>query len=285
VYNIGCDALSTVSERRLTVSRRHSAARLLQWAIVALLLLSGAACSSRGRGVPVGTREPDRFLLDRGNEELKEEHWVTAREFFRQLTETYTQSPFRQEAKLGIGDTYLGENTPESLVLAINEFREFLAFYPTHERADYAQYRLALANFKQMRGSQRDQTETKSAITEFETFLAKYPTSSLLPEVQAKLREARDRIGQYEFEVGRFYFRQRWYPGATQRLEALIKQDPGFSHRDAVYYYLAESYLKLRRDAEALPYYERLVEEFTKSEFLDEARTRIAELKTEVSAR
>jgi hypothetical protein len=52
-----------------------------------------------------------------------------------------------------------------------------------------------------------------------------------------------------------------------------------------VYYYLAESYLKLRRDAEALPYYERLVEEFTKSEFLDEARTRIAELKTEVSAR
>jgi outer membrane protein assembly factor BamD len=258
---------------------------LSRWAIVVLLLLSSAACSSKGRGVPVGTREPDRFLFERGSEELKEEHWITAREFFRQLTETYTQSPFRQDAKLGIGDTYLGENTPESLVLAINEFREFLAFYPTHERADYAQYRLAMANFKQMRGAQRDQTETKAAIAEFEAFLTKYPASSLLPEVQAKLREARDRIGQYEFEVGRFYYRQRWYPGAIDRLQTLLKQDPGFTHRDAVYYYLGESLLKVKRDAEALPYYERLVEEFEKSEFLEEARNRLAQLRTEVRAR
>jgi outer membrane protein assembly factor BamD len=136
-----------------------------------------------------------------------------------------------------------------------------------------------------MRGAQRDQTETKAAIAEFEAFLTKYPASSLLPEVQAKLREARDRIGQYEFEVGRFYYRQRWYPGAIDRLQTLLKQDPGFTHRDAVYYYLGESLLKVKRDAEALPYYERLVEEFEKSEFLEEARNRLAQLRTEVRAR
>jgi outer membrane protein assembly factor BamD len=258
---------------------------LMRWAVVMLLLASGAACASRGRGIPAGTPEPDRFLFERGSAELKEEHWITAREFFRQLTETYTQSPFRQEGKLGIGDTYLGEGTPEALVMAINEFREFLAFYPTHDRADYAQYRLAMANFKQMRGAQRDQTETKAAIVEFETFVTRYPSSSLMPEVQAKLREARDRIGQYEYEVGRFYFRQRWYPGAIERLRALLKQDPGFSHRDGVYYYLAESLLKQNRQAEALPYFERLVEEFEKSEFLKDTQARLLELRTEVRVR
>ena len=69
-------------------------------------------------------------------------------------------------AKLGVGDTYLGEGTSQSLVLAIAEFREFLTFYPTNPRADYAQYKLALAHYRQMRAPQRDQTETRAALKE-----------------------------------------------------------------------------------------------------------------------
>jgi outer membrane protein assembly factor BamD len=258
---------------------------MLVLAVVLLAAVAGA-CASRGRGsIPAGTPEPDRFLFERGSEALKEERWLTAREFFRQLTETYTQSSFRQEAKLGIGDTYLGEGTAEALVLAINEFQEFLAFYPTHPRADYAQFRKAMAHFKQMRSAQRDQTETKAAIAELETFVKRYPASALMPEVQAKLREARDRIGQYEYEVGRFYYRQRWYPGAIERLSTLLKGDPEFTRRDAVYYYLAESLIKVNRQAEAVPYFEKLVQEFEQSEFLEEARARLAELKAEARAR
>ena len=49
-------------------------------------------------------------------------------------------------------------------MLAINEFREFLSFYPTQPRADYAQYKLGMAHFRQMRAPQRDQTETRDAI-------------------------------------------------------------------------------------------------------------------------
>ena len=62
------------------------------------------------------------------------------------------------------GDTYIGEDTTESLLLAINEFREFLTFYPTHARADYAQYRLAFAYSEQMLAADRDQTATRDAI-------------------------------------------------------------------------------------------------------------------------
>jgi hypothetical protein len=31
-----------------------------------------------------------------------------------------------------LADAYLGEGTTESLVLAVNEYKEFLTFYPTH---------------------------------------------------------------------------------------------------------------------------------------------------------
>ena len=71
--------------------------------------------------------------------------------YFQQIVDGYPQSPFRPDAKLGVGDAYLGEDTAESVVLAANEFREFLQFYPTNPRADYAQYKLAMSHFEQMR--------------------------------------------------------------------------------------------------------------------------------------
>lgn len=243
------------------------------------LSLWGTACTTSDRRLPVGTPEPDKYLFEKGTEALKERKWLVSREYFREIVDRYPQSPYRAEAKLGIGDTYLGENTAESRVLAINEFREFLTFFPTHPRADYAQYKLGMAHFVQMLAPQRDQTETKEAIREFETFLELYPKSPYADEVRAKLREAKDRLGQSEYRVGLFYYRVKWYPGAVDRFKSLLAADPEYTYRDAVYFYLAESLLKLNRQAEALPYYERLVAEFDKSEYLEQARRRIAELK------
>jgi outer membrane protein assembly factor BamD len=250
----------------------------------ALATATGCTTGAR-RAVPPGTSQPDKFLFDRGMSELQERHWLTAREFFKQVTETYTQSPLRPDAKLAVGDTYLGENTAESLVLGINEFQEFLAFYPTNPRADYAQYQLGMAHFKQMRAPERDQTETRAAIREFQTFVTRYSGSKLMPEVQSKLREARDRLSESEFLVGRFYYRINWFPGAIERLQTVLKQDPEFTRRDGVYFYLGESLVKSNRQAEALPYFERLIAEFDESVHLEEARKRITGLKTQAQGK
>jgi outer membrane protein assembly factor BamD len=248
-------------------------------AAIAIATLSACAGQTRG-AVPTGTSEPDKFLFDKGTAALDQKKWLTAREFFKQVTETYTASPYRPDAKLGIGDTYLGEGTAEALVLAINEFREFLSFYPTNRRADYAQYKLAMAHFRQMRHPQRDQTETREAIKELETFVARYPNSSLMGDAKAKLREAKDRLSESDYLVGYFYYRQKWYPGAIDRFQQLLKNDAEYTQRDAVYYYLADSLTKMKREAEALPLLEKLVHEFEQSEYLAEAQKRITELKT-----
>jgi outer membrane protein assembly factor BamD len=255
--------------------------------LLATALTAGAACgASTGRGsVPTGTLEPDKFLFEKGSTALDAKKWLTAREYFKQVVETYTASPFRPDAKLGIGDTYLGEGTSEALVLAINEYREFLTFYPTNRRADYAQLKLALAHVRQMRGPQRDQTETRDAIRELETFVQRYPNSSLMEEGKTKLREARDRLSESDYLVGFFYFRQRWYPGAIDRFRAVLKQDPEYTGRDAVYFHLGESYVRVQQQAQALPYFERLVEEFQQSEYLEETHKRITEIKATMAAK
>jgi outer membrane protein assembly factor BamD len=248
--------------------------------LAAAVLTAATACGVRHAGlVPPGTSEPDRFLFERGTAALNDRKWLTCREFLKQVVETYVQSPYRPDAKLGIGDSYLGEGTAEALVLAINEFREFLSYYPTNRRADYAQYKLGMAHFRQMRGAQRDQTETREAIRELQAFVDRYPNSSLLPEVRTKLREARDRLSDSDYMVGYFYYRQRWYVGAIHRFRDLLEQDPDFTRRDAVYYYLGEALVKNRQEAEALPVYEKLVSEFERSEYLPDAQRRITELK------
>ena len=259
--------------------------------VMALLMLLGlaaaasmSACASAPKKPPVGTLEPDKFLWERGTRELNQRHWLNAREYFRQLMDSYPQSPYRADAKLGLADTYLGEGSAESKVLAINEYREFLSFYPTHARADYAQYKLGMAHYYQMYGPERDQTETKEAITELKAMVQRYPNSSLIPEALGRLREARDRLSDAEYRVAYFYVKtQKYPPAAIDRLTTLLKEDPEYSRRDAAYYYLALSLMKMNRPAEALPYLDRLIKEFEQSEFLEDAKKLSDTLKTNMA--
>jgi outer membrane protein assembly factor BamD len=248
-------------------------------AFVIVALAAAAACATGPRRPPTGTPDPDKFLFERGTEELNDKDWLTAREYFRQLVDSYPQSEHRGDAKLGVGDTYLGEGTAESYVLAINEFREFLQFYPTHRRAFYAQYKLGMAHFYQMRDPMRDQSETIEAIRELSNFVERFPNSELIKEGRTRLREARDRLGDHELGVGVHYHRVKFYPATVERLKPLLEKDPQFSRRDAVLFYLADSFDKLGRPAEALPYFERLVKEFEQSEFLQRAQLRVDALK------
>jgi outer membrane protein assembly factor BamD len=248
--------------------------------IVTLVAVS-AACSARQTTPPAGTAQPDRFLFERGTEAMKMEEWLNARTYFQQIVDGYPQSPFRPDAKLGVGDAYLGEGNAESAILAANEFREFLQFYPTNPRADYAQYKLAMSHFQQMRAADRDQTETKAALAEFDVFFQKFPNSPLTPEVKQNWRIARDRLSESSYRIGMTYYRIRWNPGAIERFREVLRDDPGFTGRDGVYFYLAESLARTDKTPEAIPYFERLLEEFDQSDYLEDARVRLEELKNQ----
>jgi outer membrane protein assembly factor BamD len=240
-------------------------------------LLTAVACGTRDV-IPQNLANPDRFLFERGEAALKERDWLEAREYFRQVFDNYPQSPLRPEAKLGIADTYLGEKSAESLVLADSEYREFLTYYPRNPRADYAQYQLAMTYFQQMRGPERDQTSTREALTEFQVFFDRFPDSPLMPEARKNWRIARDRLSDHDLRVATLYVRMNVLRGATARLLTVLKEDPNFTNRDAVYYHLAEIYLKADNKAQALPYFQRIVDEFVSSEYLERAQKRLKEL-------
>src|SRR5262249_24860979 len=168
------------------------------------------------------------------------------------------------------------------------EYREFLSFYPTHERAFYAQFKLGMAHFYQMHSSDRDQTETREAIAELTKYVTTYADKSTTPaettaEVRKHLREAKDHSVASQSAPVFFYNKPRGPPGAIPRLDAILMSDPDYSNRDAVYFYLAQSYVKMKRPAEALPLLDRLLKEFQQSEYLEEARKLEETLKADMT--
>jgi outer membrane protein assembly factor BamD len=263
---------------------KTSPARLFALCSLLFLASTAGACSSNPP-VTAGPGDADQILLDRGNAALKDKSWTRARTYFSELLENYPQSSLRAEAKLGVGDSYLGENNSASYVYAQNEYREFLAFYPTNPRADYAQMQLGMVHYNQMLNPQRDQSATREAVKEFQVFLERYPRSPLINQVRQRLREAKDRLSDADLQVGNTYHRIRLYSAAEERYRYVLKNDPEYTRKDELYFRLAETLEKYgipEKKREALPFYERLVNEYEQSEYLEEARRRIDRLKLEL---
>ena len=200
------------------------------------LTVFAVACGGPEAQIPVPQLEADRILFERGTDAMEEENWAIAREYFIQIRDNYPQSSFRADARLFIGDTYEGEGSAESYGQPLNEFSDFLNLYPTHPRAAYAQFKVGMVHFHQMRTPERDQTETISAIREFEAFIAQYPPAhELMPQVEERAREAKDRLGEHHFLVGQFYNRFESWAGAISRFREVLDNAPDFSSRDDVF--------------------------------------------------
>ena len=140
---------SLFSFRQAAPARR--AARVRSLSRAALTLAACAIDARRQNKIPDGTAGARQVPVRAWHRGAHGEEWLTSREFFQTLIDTYPQSPHRADAKLGLADSYLGDGSLASQVLAINEYREFLSFFPTHPRADYAQYKLAMSHYTRWR--------------------------------------------------------------------------------------------------------------------------------------
>ena len=154
-------------------------------------------------------------------------------------------------------------------MLAINEFREFLTFYPTNRRADYAQYKLGMAHYYQMRAPERDQTETREAIRELSSSSSGIRPARLREEGAAKLREARDRLSNSEYTGRRITITARSGIRARSNASRASSSATRFhASRRGVFLSGRSRSNGSSAPAEALPYYDRLIKEFEKSEYL-----------------
>jgi outer membrane protein assembly factor BamD len=241
--------------------------------VVLLLALAGGACASNQADIATLSSNSDQVIWDAAQKAAEKHQWENARQHYKRIIEGFPQSQFGPAARLGLGDIYFEEGGTGNYILAVSAYREFLTFFPSHPRSDYAQFQVAESFFKQKNGPDRDQTATEDALEEYKKLLELYPSSSKAEEARARISEARQSLARAEYLAGYFYQRTRQAcRAAITRYEGILNEYPDYERLDEVLYRLSECLCVAGRGTEAQPLLARLQSEFPTSEHAEHAK-------------
>lgn len=241
--------------------------------ILVVLALLGPACASNQPDIATLSSNSDQVIWDAGQKAFEKRQWENARQHFKRIVEGFPQSQFGPPARLALGDSYFQEGGTGNYILAVSAYREFLTFFPSHPRSDYAQFQVAESFYKQRNGPDRDQTATEDALDEYKKVLELYPGSTKAEEARGRIREMRQSLARAEFLAGYFYQRTRQAcRAAITRYEGILNDYPDYDALDDVLYRMSECLCLSGRATEAQPLLARLQSEYPKSAHLEEAK-------------
>ena len=223
----------------------------------------------------------DRVLFEEATKEVRKSHYDTGRLLFANIINTYPDSPFLALAKLAIADSFFLEGTTSALIQAAQAYQDWLTFFPTDPLADDASLKVAEAEMRQMGLSDRDISHARKAEQRLKVLLQQYPQSPLRPTVEDRLREVQENLAMHNLQIARFYYDVKFstgkggLKGAQSRLKEIVDKYPCFSYNDEVFYRLASTYQAEEEPDEAAKYYQKLVQDFPDSEYIDKAREQL----------
>jgi len=165
------------------------------------------------------------------------------------------------KVQLTLGDAFYLDGGLLNYGEALNAYRSFLTFFPTHPKADYAQYMVGMSLFEQVLAADRDQTMTKRAMVELHKVEALFPFSDYVLESRRAIQLCRDRLAEHERVVGWFYQRRKAWEAAIDRYRKLMAAFPQAANMNQVLLDLATCLLKIDERTEAADLLDRLSRE------------------------
>lgn len=239
--------------------------------------------------------EPDKILYERALDDVKHSRYTEARLSFQTLINTYPDSEYLAKAKLGVADSYYKEGGTSNLTQAVDEYKNFIVFFPFLDEAAYAQMQVGMSHYRMMGKSDRDNTQAEDAEDEFQAFLLKYPQSPLVPKAEQNLRNVQEVLADGGFRVARFYYLKRDYRASAARLVDLTERYPLYSQSDEALAMLGDIYMRAKQVSKneddknhwsdlAVRCYSRIVQDYPLSSEASLAKERLKTLGVPVPA-
>jgi outer membrane protein assembly factor BamD len=231
--------------------------------------------------------EPDKVLYDRALVDMKKSHYIEGRLALQTLINTYPDSEYLAKAKLGVADSYFKEGGTSNTTEAIQEYKDFITFFPFLDEAAYAQMQVGMAHFRMMEKADRDRTDAENAEDEFQTFLLKYPQSPLVPNAEQRLREVQEILADNQYRVARFYYLKMDYSASAARLIELSQRYPLYSQSGDTLWMLGDIYSRAKQLSKneddknhwtdlATQCFQRIVKDYPLSKAVPDAKARLA---------
>lgn len=252
---------------------------LVKWAVFLVVLAGLSACGGqKGAKLQRSVVPADKTLFQNGNEFLEKSQFTQARLAYQTLIRTYPGSELEPEAYFAMGDSFYREGGTENLLLAEDQYRNFIIFFPTHAKTQDAQLKIISILMRQMRAPDRDQKETIRAEAEIQKFLTLFPNSDYAPIVRQYLDEVRESLATSDLIIGDFYTGRGSHLGAASRYREITEKYPRYSRMDEVDWKLAQSLKKTENGEEAAKYLSRIVAGYPFSKFFESAKADLGKM-------
>jgi outer membrane protein assembly factor BamD len=239
--------------------------------------------------------EPDKVLYDRSMLDLKKGHYTEARLSLQTLINTYPDSEFLAKAKLAVADSFYKEGGTSNLTQSIDEYKNFIVFFPFLDEAAYAQMQVGMAHYHMMEKSDRDSTNAQAAEDDFQTFLLKYPTNPLEAQAEQHLRDVQEVLAEAQYKIARFYYVKQDFPASAARLVEMVDRYPLYSQSDEALWMLGSVYERAKQLSKnedfknhfsdlAAKCYDRIITDYPLSARAQDAKARLTTMGMAVPA-
>lgn len=222
---------------------------------------------------------------EKGLAELEHKDWIAASKYFSFIKSRFPYSKYATLADLRLADAEFGA---EQYLEAIDSYRMFIKFHPTHEFAvnGYASFRIGEAFFKQLPGDfwlvppsfEKDQSPTEDAEEELHKFLDKFPESPYRKEAQAVLAKVGKKLAEHEWYVAKYYWNRDKPMGTVLRLRRLLDRYRGVGFDVEALWLLGRAYQKVAMYDRARGAWEELIAKHPTSGRAGEAKAAVAAL-------
>jgi len=249
-------------------------------------LVAGAACGGKTGAGAVEYSVSAQKNYDRGLKELESKDWVAASKYFGFIKTRFPYSKYAVLAELRLADAEFGA---EQYLEAIDSYRLFIKFHPTHEMVanGYATFRIGEGYYRQLSGDfwlfppsfEKDQSSTEDAANELKSFLDKYPDSPYRDKAKEIVKQVGKHLADHEWYVARYYWDRGKPMGTVIRLRRLLERYRGVGYDEEALWLLGRAYVAVSMPDRARGVWSELVDKYPKSDRADDAKSALSGLR------
>jgi len=232
----------------------------------------------KGAKLQTSVIPPDKTLFQNGSDLLEKSRFTEARLMFQTLVRTYPGSDLEAEAYLKWGDSYYNEGGTENMLLAEDQYKNFIIFFPTNPKAADAQMKVIAIRMREMNAPDRDQHNAEAAQVEINRFLQMFPQSDYVPVAKQYLDLVEESLAAHSMGIGDFYAGHGSLGGAIMRYREVTEQFPRFSKLDEANFKLAQLLEKVGDKEDAAKYLGAIAVGYPFSRYYADAKSELEKL-------
>jgi outer membrane protein assembly factor BamD len=163
----------------------------------------------------------------------------------KKFSDLEKQQPYSQWQRKALLMTAFSQYKAGKYNDAIGSAQRYISLFAKAPDLDYAYYIQGMCYYNQVPDVTRDQDSAGKAAEVFASLVQNFPKSEYADDARYKLQVMRDQLAGQEMMIGRYYLKERNFPGAINRFRDVLAKYQTTRHTEEALERLTEAYMAL----------------------------------------